>query len=202
MKKIIIICFGFVVFTTNILAQVTKVEGALYDTIYANIEQDDIRLCLLTIIYKDTLEWNDSLAVPIYPIVREQKIAVYQNGIMKYCHSVNIPKKYAYTTNGKRLLYQIIPVIGVSVQQDGDKFFFMADGSENKCGVANEFLGLYSMKGELMYEGYGLGGATININWRKKYGYLKPKTEIDYAFSRKSTIKEINIGNFFYKGHD
>lgn len=202
MKKIIIICFGFVVFTTNILAQVTKVEGNLYDTIYANIEQDDIRLCLLTIIYKDTLEWNDSLAVPIYPIVREQKIAVYQNGIMKYCHSVNIPKKYAYTTNGKRLLYQIIPVIGVSVQQDGDKFFFMADGSENKCGVANEFLGLYSMKGELMYEGYGLGGATININWRKKYGYLKPKTEIDYAFSRKSTIKEINIGNFFYKGHD
>ena len=202
MKKIIIICFGFVVFTTNILAQVTKVEGALYDTIYANIEQDDIRLCLLTIIYKDTLEWNDSLAVPIYPIVREQKIAVYQNGIMKYCHSVNIPKKYAYTTNGKRLLYQIIPVIGVSVQQDGDKFFFMADGSENKCGVANEFLGLYSMKGELMYEGYGLGGATININWRKKYGYLKPKTEIDYVFSRKSTIKEVNIGNFFYKGHD
>ena len=202
MKKIIIICFGFVVFTTNILAQVTKVEGALYDTICANIEQDDIRLCLLTIIYKDTLEWNDSLAVPIYPIVREQKIAVYQNGIMKYCHSVNIPKKYAYTNNGKRLLYQTIPVIGVSVQQDGDKFFFMADGSENKCGVANEFLGLYSMKGELMYEGYGLGGATININWRKKYGYLKPKTEIDYAFSRKSTIKEVNIGNFFYKGHD
>lgn len=202
MKKIVITCFSFIVFTTNILAQVTKVEGALYDTIYANIEQDDIRLCLLTIIYKDTLEWNDSLAVPIYPIVREQKIAVYQNGIMKYCHSVNIPKKYAYTTNGKRLLYQIIPVIGVSVQQDGDKFFFMADGSENKCGVANEFLGLYSMKGELMYEGYGLGGATININWRKKYGYLKPKTEIDYAFSRKSTIKEINIGNFFYKGHD
>ena len=200
MKKIIITFFSFIVFTTNILAQVTKVEGALYDTIYANIEQDDIRLCLLTVIYKDTLEWNDSLAVPIYPIIREQKIAVYKNGIMKYCKSVNIPKKYAYTTNGKRLLYQTIPVVGLSVQQDGDKFFFMADGSENKCGVGNEFLGLYSMKGELMYEGYGLGGATININWRKKYGYLKPNTEIDYAFSRKCTIKEVNILKFFYRG--
>lgn len=200
MKKIIIICFGFVVFTTNILAQVTKVEGNLYDTIYANIEQDDIRLCLLTVIYKDTLEWNDSLAVPIYPIIREQKIAVYKNGIMKYSKSVNIPKKYAYTTNGKRLLYQTIPVAGLSVQQDGDKFFFMADGSENKCGVANEFLGLYSMRGELMYEGYGLGGAVIDVDWREKYGYLKPNTEIDYSFSRKCTIKEVNILKFFYRG--
>ena len=74
----------------------------------------------------------------------------------------------------------------------------MADGSENGCGTVGEFLGIYSMMGVTMFEGCGIGGVSVNVNWRRKFGYDASITEIDYAFSRRYTLGEVSISNYFY----
>jgi hypothetical protein len=178
---------------SEISAQVYKVDGSLYDTIYAIIEHEGVKLRLVTTVYKDTLADDESIKVPVYPIVRNQKIEVYQNGIMKRWHYVKIPKRYAYTTSGRWVRYQTIPVLGLSVQQNGQQFFFMADGCETGCGKVGEFIGIYSMQGETMSEGYSAEGAPVESGWRKQYGYAEPDTEIDYAFSSRCSIKEVTI---------
>lgn len=193
MRKTILLCLCIILSINKVSAQVYKVEGTVYDTIYASIEQGDIRLRLVTTIYKDTLMRSETLMVPAYPVIRNQKIEVYQKGRLKRWHYLKIPKRYAYTTNGKWIRYQSIPVLGLSVQQDGERFFFMADGSEYGCGGVSEFLGIYSMQGETMSERYGLDGAPIDKGWREKYGYPKPDTEIDYAFSSRCRLKEVTI---------
>lgn len=152
---------------------------------------------LVTIVYKDTLKWNETLKVYSYPVVRNQRIEVYRNGKLKHWHYIKSPSKYAYTTNGKFIKYKSIPVLGMSVQKDGDMFFFMADGCENGCGIVGEFLGIYSMRGETMFEGHGIGGVPITVDWRKKFGYVAPTTEIDYAFSQRYTLKDVSISSFF-----
>lgn len=72
----------------------------------------------------------------------------------------------------------------------------MADGCENGCGIVGEFLGIYSMRGETMFEGHGIGGVPITVDWRKKFGYVAPTTEIDYAFSQRYTLKDVSISSF------
>ena len=200
MKKAILLCFSIFFTVSKISAQAYKVDGPLYDTIYAVIEHEGVSLRLVTTIYKDTLMRNESLMVPAYPIIRNQKIEVYQNGSLKHWHYIKIPKKYAYTTSGKWVRYQTIPVLGMSVQKNGEKHFFMSDGAEYGCGVVGEFLGIYSTQGETMYETYGTGNDSIIIhgdkNWRKKYGYSEPDTEIDYAFSSRCRLKDVTIANF------
>ena len=116
---------------------------------------------------------------------------------MKRWHYIKIPKKYTYTTSGLWVRYQTIPVLGLSVQQNGQQFFFMADGCETGCGKVGEFIGIYSMQGETMSENYGAEGAPVESGWRKQYGYAEPDTEIDYAFSSRCSIKEVTITCFF-----
>lgn len=181
----------------NVSAQVGFSSGNLYDTIYATIEYENTLMRLVTIVYKDTLKWNETLKVYSYPVVRNQRIEVYRNGKLKHWHYIKSPSKYAYTTNGKFIKYKSIPVLGMSVQKDGDMFFFMADGCENGCGIVGEFLGIYSMRGETMFEGHGIGGVPITVDWRKKFGYVAPTTEIDYAFSQRYTLKDVSISSFF-----
>ena len=76
----------------------------------------------------------------------------------------------------------------------------MSDGAEYGCGVVGEFLGIYSMQGETMYEAYDTGNDSIiihgNNDWRKEYGYSKPDTDIDYAFSSRCRLKKVTIANF------
>ena len=122
MRKTILLCFGVLFSVGQISAQIEKVDGSVYDTIFASIEHEGVRLRLVTSVYKDTLADDESIKVPVYPIVRNQKIEVYQNGIMKRWHYIKIPKKYAYTTSGRWVRYQTIPVLGLSVQQNGQQF--------------------------------------------------------------------------------
>ena len=180
MRKTILLCLSLLFSISEISAQVYKVDGSFYDTIYAIIEHEGVKLRLVTTVYKDTLAKDESIKVPVYPIVRNQKIEVYQNGIMKRWHYIKIPKKYTYTTSGRWVRYQTIPVLGLSVQQNGQQFFFMADGCETGCGKVGEFIGIYSESG-----------------WRKQYGYAEPDTEIDYAFSSRCCMKEVTITCFF-----
>ena len=114
MRKAILLCFGLLLSVGKIYAQIEKVDGSVYDTIFASIEHEGVRLRLVTTVYKDTLADDESIKVPVYPIVRNQKIEVYQNGIMKRWHYVKIPKRYAYTTSGRWVRYQTIPVLGLS----------------------------------------------------------------------------------------
>ena len=197
MRHTLFLCFSILLLSTGISAQTRYVGGTSYDTIYATIEHNGIQMRLVTTIYKDTLRYAEGLKVPTHPVVRNQKIEVYHNGILKRWHTIKLPHKYAYTQQEKLIKYQSIIVLGLSVQRDGEKFFFMADGCEYGCGIVEEFLGIYSMMGVTMYEGHGLGGSPINSHWREKYGYEKPTTEIDYAFSRKQTLKDVSISNFF-----
>ena len=83
MRKTILLCLSLLLSISEISAQVYKVDGSLYDTIYAIIEHEGVKLRLVTTVYKDTLADDESIKVPVYPIVRNQKIEVYQNGIMK-----------------------------------------------------------------------------------------------------------------------
>ena len=122
---------------------------------------------------------------------------VYRDGILRNWHTIKIPSKYAYTQKGDLIKYQSIPVLGLSVQRDGEKFFFLADGSENGCGTVGEFLGIYSMRGVTMFEGCGMGGVSVNVNWRRKIGFDAPASEIDYSFSQRCTLKEVSISNYF-----
>ena len=199
MRKAVSFCCGILLFCAGISAQTRFVAGATYDTIYAAIEHNGIQMRLVTTIYKDTLKYEESLRVPTYPIVRNQRMEVYCNGILKRWHSIKVPPKYAYTRKGELVKYQSIPVLGLTVQSDGDMFFFMADGSENGCGTVGEFLGIYSTSGATMFEGYGTGGVSVNVNWRKKYGYKEPEptSEIDYSFSQRCTLKEVSLSSFF-----
>ena len=197
MRKAILLCFGLLLSVGKIYAQIEKVDGSVYDTIFASIEHEGVRLRLVTTVYKDTLADDESIKVPVYPIVRNQKIEVYQNGIMTRWHYVKIPKRYAYTTSGRWVRYQTIPVLGLSVQQNGRQFFFMADGCEIGCGKIGEFIGIYSMQGETMSENYGAEGALVKSGWRKQYGYAELDTGIDYAFSSRCRINEVTITCFF-----
>jgi hypothetical protein len=197
MKKFVFSGICLFLFSINVSAQVVFSSGNLYDTIYATIEYENTLMRLVTIVYKDTLKWNETLKVYSYPVVRNQRIEVYRNGKLKQWHYIKSPSKYAYTTNGKFIKYKSIPVLGMSVQKDGDMFFFMADGCENGCGIVGEFLAIYSMRGETMFEGHGIGGVPITVDWRKKFGYVAPTTEIDYAFSQRYTLKDVSISSFF-----
>ncbi len=183
MRKAILLCFGLLLSVGKIYAQIEKVDGSVYDTIFASIEHEGVRLRLVTTVYKDTLADDESIKVPVYPIVRNQKIEVYQNGIMKRWH--------------RWVRYQTIPVLGLSVQQNGRQFFFMADGCEIGCGKIGEFIGIYSMQGETMSENYGAEGALVKSGWRKQYGYAELDTGIDYAFSSRCRINEVTITCFF-----
>lgn len=123
MKKFVFSGICLFLFSINVSAQVVFSSGNLYDTIYATIEYENTLMRLVTIVYKDTLKWNETLKVYSYPVVRNQRIEVYRNGKLKHWHYIKSPSKYAYTTNGKFIKYKSIPVLGMSVQKDGDMFF-------------------------------------------------------------------------------
>ena len=73
MRKAILLCFGLLLSVGKIYAQIEKVDGSVYDTIFASIEHEGVRLRLVTTVYKDTFADDESIKVPVYPIVRNQK---------------------------------------------------------------------------------------------------------------------------------
>lgn len=88
----------------------------------------------------------------VYPYILSQEIIMYKNGRQYYKHIIPIPKR-KFVVNGKKYLYQTIPIYDIEILNDSNGVGVHLYGSNYCCGeLCPEYNGFFLLDGTIVSE--------------------------------------------------
>lgn len=122
------------------------------------------KLELKSMLLKDTLieEWENEQLRFGTPLVQEQRLLFYKNAREVKSHLLPINRIKTSTRRGQDVEVADLPVFDICIKQAGvDKLYYVyGAGFCNGTGCP-EFTGLYSMDGDIIYEGLSTNDSSV-----------------------------------------
>lgn len=118
-----------------------------------SIENDSFKLNLISFISKDTLggKWEDDIYGS--PIIGKQKLEFYEDKIKTKSYFLPFKNKVKVTNNNRSVSVASIPILEICILKGNPNDYFYIYGADFCNGIhCPEFIGIYSMQGEILYE--------------------------------------------------
>ncbi|MGN6439443.1 MAG: hypothetical protein ACTHMM_23120 [Agriterribacter sp.] len=137
------------------------------------IQNGIFKLELKSEIRQDTLggQWEDDLYGT--PVIKEQKLTFYKDGIELKQHSFPMALVTKVTRSTKKIEVVALPVFDVCLitGESGEKFYYVYGADFCNGTGCPEFTGLYDMDGNVVFEGLSTDKIQVKkgIETKKKY---------------------------------
>lgn len=136
----------------------SNVKLQLEDTVTYKIVNADFSLEISSYILKDTLDVDDYKEDKFSsPIILSQELSFFENEKLVKMYKLPIKRLEVKTITKKTINIMHTPIYKICITKNSKNDFYVISGAEyDYCNGVDclEFIGIYSMRGNKIYEGY------------------------------------------------